>query len=214
MTRGPAAVVALLVLTVATRKALAHDPFEVTTEIRVEPASVTLETTMARGTAARLASGDATAGPRAFSTYRERVAALAPSLHRLVFRGGALEARAASAELTNEGDVTVRVAYGEPRGAFLRVEATHLGVLPEGHTTSLRVTIAPAGLTALKVLTAVDPAFDVPAPPLPPEPPSPSAGPRAAWSSLGWGLLLVASALGAAGVVRRLARDAPAGKHV
>ena len=151
---------ALLVIATLARPARAHDPFEISTVVRIDPDALEVEATMAGSTALRLSTEKhaprTTLTPEAFHRYEAQFEHSAPSLYELVSEGRPLRTRTVSARLTDERDVQIVARYDRPTAATLSLRASHLLVLPEGYTSALSITESGAKTTRFKVLTAAD----------------------------------------------------------
>ncbi len=165
----------LVLLLLTPRAALAHDPFEVTTQARVRESSIELSVTMTRKAALELA--------RATGVGEGNVGALGPRLFEVEIAGKPLTARASSVAQPDDKELVFHIAYDRPACGRLHIEAAHLNALGEGFTSALdlRQEAPPRALGAF-VLTASDMARDVeleplcaqlaPASPASPAPPS------------------------------------------
>ena len=100
----------LLVLTPA-RGALAHDPFESTTAVRVRAASLELDVTLTHAAAVRLAE--------ARGGTPDDFAALGPHLYAVTVNGRPLVLRASSARPGEENELTVSALYDAPEPGTL-----------------------------------------------------------------------------------------------
>jgi hydrogenase/urease accessory protein HupE len=156
---------ALLVIATLARAAHAHDPFEISTVVRMGPDAVEVESTMAGSTALRLTTDEhamrTTLTAESFRSYETQFEHAAPSLYELVSEGRPLRTRTVSARLTDERDVQILARYDRPTAAKLSLRATHLLVLPEGYTSALSVVESGANTTQMKVLTAADPVLEL-----------------------------------------------------
>jgi hypothetical protein len=164
------------------RRASAHDPFEVTTTAIVGAESMTLVATMTRSSAALVsqlqAEGKAFAADR-FDRYEQQLRAAAPKLYEVSSNGERLEPREARVALNSEQEVEFHLTYPRPRPGRLRLSATCLSLLSEGHGNAVRLARGqPDAVIALEFLNASDRLLEAWLPPdesttaLPPETPS------------------------------------------
>lgn len=159
----------LLVLALAMlciRGALAHDPFEITTEARLGPESFGLLVTMARSTARQLAAKtipqDTQIEAVTFAGVQPALEALGRELFEVGAGGIALQARASEATLTVENDLQFRVSYTLRGEGPLRIDAVHLRRLPrEGYGAVITVLSEQGKLLAQKVLWPEDSALEL-----------------------------------------------------
>jgi hydrogenase/urease accessory protein HupE len=166
LTRVALAVGVVCVLATLTTAAFAHDPFEITSVVRVCAERLMVETTMAQSTAVRVATGQHRIGMSlpsdGSSEYRSKLERLAPSLVELASDGEPLRPRSASATLSSENDISVVVTHDPPTGMTLRVRAGYLRAVPEGYTQAVSVVDDVTNeLRGYKVLTASDPAIEI-----------------------------------------------------
>jgi hydrogenase/urease accessory protein HupE len=151
---------ALLAIATLARAAHAHDPFEISTVVRMGPDAVEVEATMAGSTALRLSTEKhalrTTITAESFRSYETQFEHAAASLYELVSEGRPLRTRAVSARLTDERDVQILARYDRPTAAKLSLRASHLLILPEGYTSALSIAESGAKTTQIKVLTAAD----------------------------------------------------------
>jgi hydrogenase/urease accessory protein HupE len=166
LTRVGIALGVVCVLATLARAAFAHDPFEITSVVRVGADGLVVETTMARSTALRVATGEHRIGmslpPEEFSAYRSKLERVAPSFVEIASDGEPLRPRSASATLSSEDDVEMVVTHDPPTGMALRARAGHLREVPDGYTHALSVVDGVTNeLLGYKVLTASDPAIEI-----------------------------------------------------
>lgn len=159
----------MCVLATLANAAFAHDPFEITSVVRVSADGLVVETTMARSTALRLATDQHRIGmslpPDGFSEQRSKLERLAPSLVEITSDGEPLRARSASATFGSENDIEMVVTHDQPTGLALRARAGYLREVPDGYTQALSVVDGVTNeLLGYKVLTASDPAIEIPLP--------------------------------------------------
>ncbi|MDC0683022.1 HupE/UreJ family protein [Sorangium atrum] len=124
-----------LVALLSADSALAHDPFEITTEASLLADRLEVQITMARGTAATscpdAAGGRPREGPASLEAWRSRMEACAPRLYEVTAGGEALRPSAARAALTVENDAEMTLVYPLPARGPLRFDAVLLRQLPE-----------------------------------------------------------------------------------
>jgi hydrogenase/urease accessory protein HupE len=156
---------ALLVFVTLARPSHAHDPFEISTIVRVGPETLVVEATMAGSTAWRFSTGRhslrTTLTAETFPRYALQLEQAAPRFYELISEGQRLAPSTASARLTDENDVEIVTTYARPTGSGLSLRASHLLTLPEGYTSALSVVESGTKTTRLKVLTAADPVLEV-----------------------------------------------------
>jgi hypothetical protein len=148
--------------------ARAHDPFEITADVRVRAEALTVDVAMARSTALAIASDVAEAptfDPTQFAEHRAAFLARAPNLFVLSSPQGLLTPSHAEVGLSVEGDVEFHLTYPSPATGPLHLEAPHLAKLGRGFGDVVRVRGPTGESLADKLLGAADPTleFAVPA---------------------------------------------------
>jgi hypothetical protein len=127
------AVAGALALTLATRPALAHEPFEITTDARALRSGLTLHITMAGRTAALACPRALEAGrsltPSELERHRAPLLACARELYLVTSAGARLLPRGADVSLTAEGDFDALVRYPAPAPGSMTLDAVHLARL-------------------------------------------------------------------------------------
>jgi hydrogenase/urease accessory protein HupE len=156
---------ALLVIVTLARPSHAHDPFEISTIVRVGSETLVVEATMAGSTALRFSTGRHSLRTpltaETFPSYEMQFEQAAPRFYELIADGHPLAPSTASARLTDERDVEIVATYARPTGSWLSLRASHLVTLPEGYTSALSVVESGMKPTRLKVLTAADPVLEL-----------------------------------------------------
>lgn len=123
------------VLTFGVGKALAHEPFQITTDARALRSALTLHVTMASRTAT-LACPEAVGavrslGPDDLERQRPALEACARGLYLVQSGSRRLASSGVEVSLTPEGDFDARVRYPAPAPGSLTLDAVHLARLPD-----------------------------------------------------------------------------------
>ena len=142
----------------------AHDPFEITTTVRLDPTALVLDVTMARSTAMAIAAGvkeAPTFDPADFEKHRARFVARAAALFVIASAGTPLAPPRAEVTLGRELDVEFHLVYPRPATSALRLTATHLTALGSGYGNVLTVHGDHGTLLGQQLLSAESPSLDV-----------------------------------------------------
>jgi hypothetical protein len=133
----------LLLLALAT-SVFAHDPFEMTAEVRVRAARLDFTVTMTGGTAMALIKKELPAGtrpkPENFEKIQPMLAAAAGNIFEVLGDDVPLALLDSSATLTPENDIEFKLAYAPPAKSPLRIEAIHVQKLGYGYGATITVT--------------------------------------------------------------------------
>lgn len=160
--RFAGSVLGLLLLTVV--GARAHDPFESTTVVRLRPATLELEVTLARSTALSVAKDGRpgpTFEPAVFDTLRPLFIACAPDLFVITRAGERLEPGAVRVALSIEDDVEFHVVYPRPPPGPLDFHALHIDRLGTGFGSVVTFDLPPGPSPLPKLLMGSDTRFQV-----------------------------------------------------
>jgi hypothetical protein len=116
-------------------RAGAHEPFQVTTDVRALRDGLTLHVAMASRTAT-LACPEVVRPARSLSVdelgvHRAALEACAKGLYVVTGAAGRLEPRVVVLALTDEGDLDARIRYDPAPPGPLELEAVHLARLPD-----------------------------------------------------------------------------------
>ncbi len=110
--------------------AVAHDPFEITTDAHVSGELLTLHTTLSLRTATRMCFAGQEAlrivDPLEFPAFQARYEACARDFYRVTAGGVALPVRSARVGQTIEADVEMWTAYARPTASPLAFDAVRL----------------------------------------------------------------------------------------
>lgn len=159
----------VLAAALAAGRALAHDPFEITTTVRLRATTIEIEATMARSTALSVAAGGAEAptfDPADFARYRPRLLQCAPGLFTLTIDTAALELQRSDARLGIENDVDFHLVFARPAaGGVLLIDAVHVAKLSYGFGAVLTVENEGGGLPVSRLLTPSDHQLAIELPP-------------------------------------------------
>ncbi len=161
--------------------ALAHDPYEITTEAWLRPTALELDTTMARSTAMDVLEGKTDAipfDPAKFEELRAKFETRGLTLFTLTANDTSLPAPTVKAELTIENDLALHIVYPRPPAGTLRFDAPHVAKLGYGYGNVLTVHGDQGALLGQKMLTANEATLDVTVGPAPA--PAKAAAPTAA----------------------------------
>jgi hydrogenase/urease accessory protein HupE len=165
--RGRRFVVAAVVCALAGMPALAHDPFEITTDAHVSGDRMALHTTMSLLTAARIcftgADGRKTIGRAEFPALRPTLDDCARHFFRVTAGGETLDVLDAQLALTVEDDLDMKLSYRRPARSPLVLDAVYLQRVA-GRAVAGVVLTATGVRTFLgqKVLRPDDTAFAIP----------------------------------------------------
>lgn len=139
-------------------QAAAHDPFELTTNGTVSPASMTLVTTATRGCARALLDPHLPRGtafaPEELPRLAPRLEAVAAQLFDVTQNGRRLAARSTKVALTVEAEVELTVVYPAPATGPLVIVARHVQALGPAYASALTLTQdEPAAVLGTAVFT-------------------------------------------------------------
>lgn len=125
-----AALSILLAACAAAPAALAHDPYEITSDLRVETKHLELRVTFARLTALKVAApetgGRKQFGPNQFDEVKAALEQCARRAIRLSVAGQPLAPSEVEASLTIESDIEFRLVLPRPAAGPVRFEAAFL----------------------------------------------------------------------------------------
>jgi hypothetical protein len=151
------------VLALVAGTAWAHDPFEITADVRVRPETLTVDVAMARSTALAIATNVSEAptfDPAKFGEHRAAFLQRAPSLFVLSSPQGPVAPTRTEVGLSVEGDVEFHLTYPPPASSPVRLEAPHLAKLGYGYGDQVRVRGPNGESLADKLLGATDPTVE------------------------------------------------------
>lgn len=162
MTRANVFRLVPLLLIVACAPARAHDPLDITAQVRLLPGGIAVRLTLAWSAACRLLAGGKQPvrwlPPEKFGEIRPLLQTRAPRFFALADEGNILAPRAVGAELTDDGDVTIRLEFPAARAARVRIDAALLTILgSEGYTVILTVLGPREGQVGHELLTLEKP---------------------------------------------------------
>lgn len=199
--------------------AVAHDPYEITTDTWIRASGLEITSTLARSTGLAILEQKQnlrTFDPSKFDEIRPRLEEAAKSFFRITSNGVPLAVEKVSVGLTIEEDLEIRLVYPRPAAGVLRFEAPHLPPLGYGYGNIVTVHGPKGELLGQTMLTEAETAMEVqaPAPPAAPSvnaPAAPAPAPATVASAaeapseetdgINWAALLVAILLVAAAMV-------------
>jgi hypothetical protein len=177
--------------------ALAHDPFEITTDAHVSGELLTLHTTLALPSATRMCfSGKEalrTVDPLAFGALSDRYEACARDFVRVTAGGVALPVTSARVALTAENDVEMWTAHPRPTKSPLSFDAVRLRRLVAPAAGAVLTVTGAHTFLGQALLRPATPTFEVAIGPdaEAPQPPTPTPPPPVT----GWATYALAAAL-------------------
>jgi hydrogenase/urease accessory protein HupE len=146
--------------------ALAHDPFEITADVRIVPSALEVKVTMSAGTAMALVKKDLPEGtrltPENFPTHRARLAASGGNIFEVQAGQTPLALLSSDAILTVENDVEFQLKYAAPSESPLRFHALHVERLGYGYGATVMVLDSKGAFLGSKLLMGDDTRFELP----------------------------------------------------
>jgi hypothetical protein len=189
--------------------ALAHDPFEITTDAHVSGELLTLHTTLALQTATRMCFSGKEAlrvvDPLAFAAYRERYEACARDFFRVSAGGEALPVTSTRVAPTVENDVEMWTAYPRPTKSPLAFDAVRLRRLVAPSAGALLTVTGARTFLGQTLLRPATPTFEVAIGPdaEAPQPATPAVPlPVTGWTTYALAIALTVASVGLVWLIR------------